>query len=143
MQIVFEELNLPESGRVELTVQRSFEIKVTAAEAQRQVNRWLYMEVGMLLGADPPTLVIDQEVIWRVPVWFGVLRFGRLGVVGTVDVNVQTGEIYQLAERKVQIQQCASQLAQRLPPFQPIADVPEQYIPKHIPPAPKLVLAEE
>jgi hypothetical protein len=39
MQVVLEELNLPASGPVELTVQRSFGIKVTAAEAQCQVNR--------------------------------------------------------------------------------------------------------
>ena len=38
MQIVLEAQNLPESGGVELELHRTFEIKVTAKAAQRQVN---------------------------------------------------------------------------------------------------------
>jgi hypothetical protein len=143
MQVVLEELDLPEKGSVELKMHRFFEIRVTAEEARRKVNRWLSWEVSMLISADPPILVIDKNVIWRVPVWLGVLRYGRLGVVGAVDVDVQTGEMHHLSGRKAEIERCAHQLAKSLPPFQPFEHVPDEFIPKDVPPAPRLILIEE
>jgi hypothetical protein len=119
MQVVIEELNLPESGAVELKVNRSFEIKVTAEEARRKVNQWLSWEVSMLIVADPPTLHIGEAVVWRVPAWIGFPRVGRAGDVGSVDVDVQTGEMYDLEQAKTQIESCASVIAKRLPPYQP------------------------
>jgi hypothetical protein len=139
MQVVFEELSLPESGAVELTVQRSFEIKVTADEARRKVNHWLSWEVSMLIVADPPTLHIGERIVWRVPAWIGFPSVGRAGDVGKVDVDVETGEMYELEQARSQIESCASTIAKKLPPFRP-RQVAEEFIPTHIPPAPVLVI---
>lgn len=142
MQVVFEKLDLPEQGVVELTMQHSFEIKVTAEEARRQVNRWLSWEISMLIAADPPSLVIGKHVVWRVPAWIGFPSRGRAGTVGTVDIDVRTGEIYNLAETKAAIEHCAKAIAAKLPPYQPHKSVPKEFIPEDIPPAPRLELAE-
>jgi len=48
-------------------------------------------EVSYLIGADSPTLVVGERVVWRVPAWFGLLHTGRLGIVGTVGVDVSSG----------------------------------------------------
>ena len=43
---------IPEEGQVELKVDRSFEIKVTAEQARRQADRWLLNEVSYMIGAE-------------------------------------------------------------------------------------------
>jgi hypothetical protein len=86
--------------------------------------------------------VIESRVVWRVPIEFCVLRFGRLGTVGAVDVDSETGEMYQLPRRQREIEHCAGQLAARLPQFQPLS-VSDEFIPKDILPAPKLILVDE
>lgn len=143
MTILLEPYIIPEKGKVELKVERSFEIKVTAEEAQRQVNCWLLNEVSYLIGADPPTLVVGEQVVWRVPAWIGFPHTGRAGIVGNVDVDVTTGVMNNTPECKVEIERRAEELAARQPPYQPKGDVPEAFLPKHIPPAPKVTIAED
>jgi len=142
MQVVLEAMSLPSMGVVKLDMHREFVIKVTAEEAQRRVNRWLWDEVSMLIAADPPTLVIGAQIVWRIPVYFSAPGSGRVGVVGMVDIDIQTGALMNTAKYQIEIEQCASKLAAGLPPFKPLR-VASQYIPKDVPPAPKLILPKE
>ena len=143
MTILLDPYVIPKKGKVELKVDRSFEIKITAEEAQRQVNRWLLNEVSYLIGADPPTLVVSEQIVWRVPAWIGFPHMGRVGVVGMVDVDVTTGVMNNSPECKAEIERRAEELAARQPPYQPKGEVPEEFLPKHIPPAPKLTITED
>ncbi len=137
MIILLDTHTIPEKGRVELKVDRSFEIKVTDEEARRQVNRWLLNEVSYLIGADEPTLVVgDEQVVWRVPAWIGFPHTGRAGNVGSVDVDVETGEMNNTPKCKANIERQAQILAEQQPPYQP-KEVPTDYLAKNIPPAPK------
>jgi hypothetical protein len=142
MTIIIDPFTLPDKGKVELNVQRSFEIKVTAEEARRRVNRWLHDHVTMLIGAELPTLVVGEQVVWRVPVVFRVPDLGRVGVVGTIEVEVSSGVMSISTNLSAELETKAEELAQRLPPYQPKGPVPERYRPKHIPPAPTIVLDE-
>lgn len=142
MSIIIDPFTIPEKGKVELNVQRSFEIKVTAEEARRQVNRWLHDHVTMLIGAELPALVIGEQVVWRVPAVFRVPDLGRVGVVGTIDVEVNSGVMTIPTDLDLELEGKAEELAERLPPYQPKGPVPEKYRPHHIPPAPIIVLDE-
>ncbi|MFN8493047.1 MAG: hypothetical protein U0350_35920 [Caldilineaceae bacterium] len=142
MQVVLEAVNLPSEGAVTLDMRREFTIEITAEAAQRKVNRWLWDEVSMLISADPPTLVIGDQVVWRMPVYFSAPSAGRVGAVGAVDVDIQTGKLVDIVKAKMAIEHCATKLAAGLPPFKPLK-VASKYIPKDIPPAPKLILPEE
>lgn len=143
MTIIIEPYEIPEKGVVELNVQRSFEIKITAEEARRQVRWWLRDEVSMFIDADPPTLVVSERIVWRAPAVFSVPDVGRVGVVGCIEVDVTTGEMDMTPDLKAAIEDQAETLAQRLPPYQPKGPVPEKYRPKHIPPAPQIIFDEE
>ena len=69
-------------------------MNVTAFVARRKVNGLLLDRVGTGLYADEPELVIsDQRMCWRVPVILALPTLGRLGQVGAVEVDVQTGEV--------------------------------------------------
>jgi hypothetical protein len=142
MTILLDPYIVPEKGKVELKIDRSFEIKVTAEEARHKVRWWLRDEVSMLIDADPPTLVIGEEVVWRVPAWVAFPHTGRAGMVGVVDVDVKTGVMNNTPQRKAEIERQAEEVAARQPPYQPKGPVPEKYRPRHIPPAPQIVFDE-
>ena len=143
MTILLDGYTLPERGAVELNIQRSFEIKVTAEEARRKVNRWLLTEVSCMMGADFPTLVIGERVVWRVPAHFSTPQTGIVGIVGMIDIDVQTGKMENTTACKAAIEERAQALASRLPPYQPLSAIAEKYIPKHLPSAPRLELPDD
>ena len=128
---------------METNAQRSFELNISAEEARQQVSRWLRDEVSLLISADPPTLVVGERVVWRVPAVFRVPDLGRVGQVGSIDVDVSSGTIRVTPELGRELEQKADELAERLPPYQPKGPVPEKYRPKHIPPAPQITLDED
>ena len=138
MPILLDTHKIPTKGKVDLKVDRSFEIKITAEEAQRRVNRWLLNEVSYLIGADAPTLVVgDERVVWRVPAWIGFPHTGRAGNVGTVDVDVETGAMNNTPECKTNLERQAQVLAEQQPPYRP-KEVPTEYLAKNVPPAPEV-----
>ncbi len=143
MTILLDPYIIPEKGEVELNLKRSFEIKVTAEEARRQVNRWLRDEVSMLISADRPTLVVGQQVVWRATAWISFPHTGRAGQVGVIDVDVTTGAMNNTPECKAEIERQAEEVAARQPPYRPKDKVPEQYLAKNVPPAPKLRILED
>ena len=143
MTIVLDSYIIPEKGMVELKVDRAFEIKVTAEEARRRVNRWLHDEVSMLMRALSPSLVVGEQIVWRVPASLGMPHLGQVGTVGTVDVDVTTGEMTNTSECKAELERCAKALANRLPPYQPRKKTPPEYVAKNVPPAPNLHIPED
>lgn len=135
MAIVLENLTIPERGLLELNFKQSVEIKVTAEEARRKVNRWLLEYVSYMMHADPPTLVVDRErAVWRVPAIFTASPVGIVGTVGLVDVDVYSGVMDNTEERKGQLIRCAQEKATKLPPYVPgQLKVAEQFIAKDVP----------
>jgi len=132
MTILLEHSMLPEQGTVELDIHRTFEIKVTAEQARRKVNRWLFMEVGNMLRAEPPTLVVSNCIVWRVPVILTATHVGRVGIVG--DIDVESSVMNTTAERMAEIEARAVVLGQHLPPYVPRLTVPTEFFPKDLRP---------
>lgn len=144
MTVMLENLTIPERGLLEIDFKQSIEIKVTAEEARRKVNRWLLEYVSYMMHADPPTLVVDRKrAVWRVPAILTNSRVGDVGVAGTVDVNVHTGQMDDSEARIKQITCCALEMVKDLPPYQPRQSVPEEFIPKHLPRAKMAQLPED
>ena len=76
-----------------MDIHLSADINVGAVTAKRQVNALLATHVGNLLLADEPVLVLADRIVWRVPVDLTAPSMGRLGRVGEVDVDVESGEL--------------------------------------------------
>ncbi len=142
MQVVLEQISLPEKGHVEFGIHRSFDILISSEEARTKVKRWLWSEISILLGVGTPSLLIDEQVVWRVPVTFNAPGHGQVGAVGTIDVTVESGELLQPVNQRAQIESHANALASRLADFQPYAHVPGDSIAPDVPPAPRLNLAQ-
>ena len=78
----------------ELNVQISVEavVNVDAKTARKRATAWLASEVGNMLMAGDPRLVISGITVWRLPVLLTSSQVGVIGEVGFVDVDASTGE---------------------------------------------------
>lgn len=135
MTVLLDSYAVPEQGEFEVYVRRKVNLQVTAEAARRTVQRWLLHQVSYMMGAEAPQLVIGEpDVFWRVPVILTASPLGRVGIVGVVDVQVETGEIEEAAACKQQILQAARELAAKLPPYQPRSEMPAGYESITLPP---------
>ncbi len=116
MSVQLEGISLPRSGRVDVDIRVSADIHVTATAARRRVSRLVISEIGNLLYGGEPTLVVGERVWWRVPVLLAYPDTGPISQVGTLDVDVETGEVLVPAEKMAEIANYAQFVAQRSAP---------------------------
>lgn len=82
------------AGQVDVTIHVSSALNVSAYTARQKAAGILLTRVGTGVGADPPELVISQErLLWRVPAFLALPSLGRLGTIGMIDVDAQSGEV--------------------------------------------------
>jgi len=82
------------AAQMDIQVHVSVTLNITPFVARQKVGGLVLSEVGTGIGADEPTLVLsNKRVVWRVPVFLALPGLGRLGQVGEVDVDAQTGEV--------------------------------------------------
>lgn len=86
---------------------------ITAQQAKRKLSRFLMDEVSLFLGPEAPLLVLSDtsSAFWRFPIEFSMARRGRIGQVGMIDVNAQTGELQLSDEQLTEIKLNARLLA--------------------------------
>lgn len=123
--VLLDQFAVPERGTFTLSVNRSVEIVVTAEEARRRAKLWLIDEISYLMTASSPTLVVGERIVWRVPAVLTAPHVGSVGVVGDVDVDVETGEIHMTEAHRAALLTELGHLAQRVPPYTPRQEMPE------------------
>lgn len=93
MNVAFAGLAVPDPVTVDINIRVSGQITVGSLAARQKVNRFVVSQIGNLLCAGEPELVVDQRFRWRVPVLLTMPGKGELGQVGEINVDVQTGAI--------------------------------------------------
>lgn len=94
MAITLENIDLPPHGLLDINIQKRVNIHITSHTARQQVSVFVGNHIADLLHSDVPELVLrKQGVYWRVPVVLSSRSLGRIGIVGSIDVDVQTGEL--------------------------------------------------
>lgn len=91
LEAVIEQI--PQTGDIQLTIQITARFNYSAAAAQGLVRRFVADEISYLLRVGEPTLVAAERIVWRVPVFLAYPGIGRVGQVGTVDVDVEDGRL--------------------------------------------------
>jgi hypothetical protein len=84
---------LPGGSQVSIHVQITADVNISAFAARKKVMGFLVDEISTQLRAGEPTLVIGDRIVWRVPVSLTLRSVGEAGEVGTVDVDVETGQL--------------------------------------------------
>lgn len=142
MALILDPYTVPEKGRLNLKINRSFDIKVTAEEARRQVDRWLLNEVSYLMHGLPPTLVLGERAVWRVPASLGFPDLGQAREIGTIEVDAETGAMNNTPQCKAELERYAEEIAARLPPYRPREKVSPNYLAQNLPSAAELLLPQ-
>lgn len=109
MEAVIEAI--PQTGDIRLTIEISAKQNFSAKSAQRIVGRFVADEISYLLRAGEPDLVMSRRLYWRVPVQLAFPDRGIVGVVGTLDVDVETGQIVVTPDDIAEITRHAERLA--------------------------------
>lgn len=94
MAITLETITPPKSGPLDLELKLTANIQVVAEKARRLVSVFVGNHIADLLHGEAPDLVLREDgVFWRVPVVLSSRSMGRIGLVGAIDVNVETGDL--------------------------------------------------
>ena len=144
MNIILEQANVPKTGVFRIHVDRIADVRISAEDARKSVRRWLQTHVTMMMSAELPTLTLTRQIVWRVPIVFTSPHQGKIGEIGTVDVEVQTGHIIDTTEqKKSELLTAAKKLSKALPAYQPRQSFPMHLTPHHLPRSPILELPTE
>lgn len=112
MTVTVESLT-PNTGQLSINIQLSVTVNVTAFSARQKVTGFVADEISTNMHAADPTLIVGERVCWRVPVILSLPPVGDRGEVGTIDVDVETGQL-QVAPNIIQeIERRAEYLATR------------------------------
>ena len=88
---------------------------VAPAQARRKVNGWLCLEVGDRLLAGEPELLVDERLVWRVPVQWTSPTMGVLAQqVGQILVDAVSGELVPNSPTAQEIERRVAALARSL-----------------------------
>jgi len=79
-------------SKVDVKIEVTSQINVSAFVARQKANRFLIAQVGDQLCAGEPELVVGAALRWRVPAQYAPSRRGVLGVVGHLLIDADTGE---------------------------------------------------
>jgi hypothetical protein len=61
--------------------------------ARKHANVWLLDNVGNLLRAETPELILGEQLTWRMDVVLTSPSLGTVGRVGRLEVDAATGEV--------------------------------------------------
>ena len=113
MSVRLKELTQLPSSRLDIEVKVSAQVNVTAFSAQRKVSKLVLDQISHLLFGDAPSLVLSDRALWRVPVRLAFPTTGPVGIVGEIDVDIQTGEVLVSETVLQEIEARAADLARR------------------------------
>ncbi|MBI4671310.1 MAG: hypothetical protein HY741_06535 [Chloroflexi bacterium] len=112
---ILVETNVPDTGRLALHVHADMQINVSATEAQQRVTRFVHAQLSSQMHGALPQLIHKERAYWQVPVQLTLPSIGDAGTVGTLTVDVETGEMNTAPAVLADIEKNAEQLAARQP----------------------------
>ena len=83
----------PRAGQLAIDVHLSATVNVTAFSAQQKVTGFVADEISTNMHGGEPRLVVGERLCWRVPVILSMPPVGDRGEVGTIDVDIETGQL--------------------------------------------------
>jgi len=103
----------PQSGQLEIDVRLSATVNVTAFSARQKVTGFVADEISTNMHAGEPQLVVGERICWRVPVILSMSPIGDRGEVGTIDVDIENGQLLITQALIEEIERRAEYLASR------------------------------
>jgi hypothetical protein len=84
----------PTDGSVHVHVHLSTTLAISPVQARRIANRVVLDQMSTGLGAlDPELMLTTDKLLWRVPIQLSLPYLGDIGVIGSIQVDADHGEI--------------------------------------------------
>lgn len=109
----FPGMPLPTESSLDINIHVTQPLNVTSFSARQRVTQYVMQQLSTQLGGDTPELTVGERVYWTVPVIFTLPGKGILGRVGTLRVDVATGELLTDAQTEQEMMRHAEEFAQR------------------------------
>jgi hypothetical protein len=107
----------PENQSLKIEIQLAHEITIPPTVAQQKANGFLAGYVTLMVSSGQPTLWLKERPVWRIPAVLKLPHLGEVGVVGTIDVDAQTGTIIPLTTEQItRMQEIADAIAAHFAP---------------------------
>ena len=140
MTIIVEQVASPKVGKFHIRIDRNIDVRISAEVAKRKASSWAIKFVSHMMASGKPSFVLAEKCYWRVPIIYTTPHVGHVGKVGSVEVDVTSGEVSACCETPNEMIRAAQKLAKNLPKFQIKSHIPEELIPPNMPPAPIFVM---
>lgn len=92
----------PEGEPLKIEGHFAQEIKISPTAARRKANGFLARHITMMVSAGQPTLILETPPRWRVPATLRLPSLGEVSILGTVDIDAQSGEVIPLSPEQIQ-----------------------------------------
>jgi hypothetical protein len=86
--------SLPQTGHLEVDIRVRADGNISAYATRQKVNSLVLSDISYMMHAGVPTLVVAGRICWHVPVILSLTSQGDVGKVGTIDVDVETGQMH-------------------------------------------------
>jgi hypothetical protein len=83
----------PQAGQLAIDIRLSAVVNVTAFSARQKVTGFVADEISTNMHGGEPRLIVGERICWRVPVILSMPPTGDRGEIGTIDVDVETGQL--------------------------------------------------
>jgi hypothetical protein len=83
----------PKTGQLTIDIRLSATVNVTAFSARQKVTGFVADEISTNMHGGEPSLAVGERICWRVPVILSMPPTGDRGQVGTIEVDVETGQL--------------------------------------------------
>ena len=108
---------VPKTGQLSINIQLSATVKITAFGARQKVTGFVADEISTNMHGAEPTLIVGEQICWRVPIILSLPPYGDRGEVGAIDVDVETGQLLITPKLIEEIERHAQYLATCPPPI--------------------------
>jgi len=79
---------------VDYRIEVKADLKVTADDARRNAAKFLLFNIGNMVSAGEPVLLLTADKVrWKIPALYGLPGKGLLGQIGELIIHVETGEV--------------------------------------------------
>jgi len=106
--------SVPASGLLSLRLAIDVQINVSDVDAQRHVSKYVHGEISSQMHGGKPVLMLGESFVWRVPIHLTFPSIGDAGVVGYIEVDVNSGALNTLPDVIREIERNAENLARRV-----------------------------
>jgi hypothetical protein len=115
MAVNFHGLQVPAGATVDIRIEITAPVNVSAFTARQKVTRFVVTEISTQLLAEEPELSVGHRLCWSVPVMLSSPTRGIVGKVGVIAVDATTGELLTDPDTVRRMSEDARLLAERSP----------------------------